>query len=202
VAVSRSGSESASNTGTGPQARLKRGRRRAAVFVCGGLAGLALLLGVLNFYARVSAVFPDAGVRWAETPDGIIAVDVRPGGPAAIAGLRIGDRLLSVDGRVPVSGREAAEAPWRTDPGKTLALAVERGSRRIQVILQPSLSTGGNQLYAYLATVGLFFLASGLFLIYRLAPSRSWRSPTPARGACWTGSSTQPTPPAACSFRR
>jgi PAS domain S-box-containing protein len=168
VAASRSGSESASLTSTGPQARLRRGRRRAAVFIFGGLAGLALLVGVLNFYARVSAVFPDAGVRWAETPDGIIAVDVRPGGPAAAGGLRIGDRLLAVDGRVPISGREAAEAPWRAEPGKTLTLGVERGSRRIQVVLQPGLTTGGNQLYAYLATVGLFFLASGLFLIYRL----------------------------------
>jgi PAS domain S-box-containing protein len=166
VAVSPSASERGG--ARAPQARLKRSRRRAALFVCSGLAGVALLLGVLNFYARASAVFPDVGAKWAETPDGIIAVEVHPTGPAAAAGLRIGDRLVALDGRPPASAREAGEAPWHTDPDQALNLTVERGSRQLPVVVKPNLTAGDNQLYAYLATVGLFFLASGVYLIYRL----------------------------------
>ncbi len=166
--MSRFDSETPHGGAAAPSARLKRSRRRAGVFVLGGLAGLALLLGVLNFYARASASFPDAGVLWLDTPEGVVAVQVDPSGPAAAAGVRPGDRLESLDGQPPASAREAGEAPWRLGPGESVSLALERGGRQVEVLVRPELREGEGQLYAYLATVGLFFLASGIYLVYRL----------------------------------
>ncbi|MEU0405097.1 S41 family peptidase [Streptomyces sp. NPDC006197] len=62
--------------------------------------------------------------------DGIRVTRVQPGGPAERAGLRAGDRLVSVDGR-PVDGLSVSEAVslLRGDgvPGSAVVLRVERG---------------------------------------------------------------------------
>ncbi|GGV13084.1 peptidase S41 [Streptomyces litmocidini] len=62
--------------------------------------------------------------------DGVRVTRVQPGGPADRAGLRAGDRLVSVDGR-PVDGLSVSEAVslLRGDgvPGSTVVLRVERG---------------------------------------------------------------------------
>jgi carboxyl-terminal processing protease len=62
--------------------------------------------------------------------DGVRVTRVQSGGPAARAGLRAGDRLVSVDGR-PVTGLSVSEvvALLRGDgvPGTPVVLRVERG---------------------------------------------------------------------------
>jgi serine protease Do len=60
-------------------------------------------------------------------PAGVIVSDVEPGGPAERAGVRVGDRVLAVDGRPIAGARELAGALVPRAPGDTLRLAVERG---------------------------------------------------------------------------
>ena len=156
---------------TGSPCRPRRPRRRVAVFVLGGVAGLVLLLGVLNVYARAGAVTPRAGVAWADVSEGVMAVSVDTAGSAASAGIEVGDLLRFIDGHPVRDALEASEAPWGVAPGGTLHLEIERDGARQSVELRPRIEDASEPLYAYLATVGLFFLASAVFLLYRLGAS-------------------------------
>ncbi|MFQ5671124.1 MAG: ATP-binding protein [Acidobacteriota bacterium] len=151
--------------------QVQRSRKRTALLILGALAGLVLLLGVLNFYARASVAFPGAGLIWKDAAGRVVASRVDPTGPAARAGIRVGDQLVGVDGQQPASAQEAQNAVGRAEPGHPVALKVLRARRALLVTLEPDFRDVGGQLYAYLATVGLFFLASALFLLYRLGVS-------------------------------
>ena len=78
------------------------------------------------------------GVRLAATARGAVAVaEVLPGGATWNSALRVGDRLLAVDGE-PVSAEDlpGAEALLRGPPGSAARLLVERGRSRREVVLR------------------------------------------------------------------
>ncbi|MFQ5767417.1 MAG: PDZ domain-containing protein, partial [Acidobacteriota bacterium] len=172
MVVSRYASEPAAAAPTPALLHPRRTWRRVAPLLLGGVAGLALLLGVLNFYARGSTEWPATGVVWADAPEGVFALQIDPRGAAALAGLKVGDHLLELDGAPVTSALEAEAAPWETPAGKVLSLKVRRGRRILKIDLDPLAQEGEGQLYAYVATVGLFFLASGIYLLYRLGVGR------------------------------
>lgn len=157
-------------TGGVSAARRRHPRRRTATFLLEGLAALILLLGVLNFYARTAAVMPYTGVEWARSSDGVRAVRVESGSPADRAGLRSSDVLLALNGQGDATVREVTDAPWRLIPDESLVYTVGRMGRVLEVRLSPVWREVGSSLYAYMPFVGLFFLASGVLVIYRLGP--------------------------------
>jgi carboxyl-terminal processing protease len=71
----------------------------------------------------------------------VIVAAVTPDGAAAVAGIRVGDRVLAVDG-VPVSARDLAFAASLLEgPADTeVELRIERNGRRRAVLLQRSLA--------------------------------------------------------------
>jgi regulator of sigma E protease len=62
--------------------------------------------------------------------------EVKAGGPAAAAGLRSGDRVLSVDG-APIGDAQTLRERIRAAPGVEQRWTVEREARRLDVTLQP-----------------------------------------------------------------
>src|SRR5262249_25632885 len=75
--------------------------------------------------------------RWGRT-SGLRVVEVVPGGPAARAGLRPGDLLLTAPGQ-PVDKPQDVQRPMSHDAiGPPLAITVSRSGALVDVIAEPS----------------------------------------------------------------
>jgi len=130
-----------------------------------GLAVLITLvpLGLANMYVRATSADLEDGVLWASRPEGVVvAEDVTPGGPGALAGIRRGDVLQAIDGQpveraAEVGGRLAGSAPGTT---RTYALTRQGVDSLVEVAIV-SVPRGRTALYWVLAPVGLFSLLVG-----------------------------------------
>jgi S1-C subfamily serine protease len=68
---------------------------------------------------------------------GVTVQHVLPQSAAADAGLKVGDRLLTLDGRWTDSVADAFEAAEKVKPGQRVTLELKRGDRRLQVEVAP-----------------------------------------------------------------
>jgi regulator of sigma E protease len=66
----------------------------------------------------------------------VIAGDVTPGGPADVAGIRTGDRLVEIDGRA-IHDRDAFVGAVSARAGQPTRLAVVRGGERLEIEVIP-----------------------------------------------------------------
>ena len=87
--------------------------------------------------------------------DPVVALGIRPRGPqiettlaevqanspASVAGLQAGDRIVKVDGQ-PLTQWQAFVAQVRDNPGKNMALEVDRGGESVQLTLTPEARPG------------------------------------------------------------
>ena len=83
-----------------------------------------------------SVTAADADALGLETIEGVLVSNVAGGGPAAQAGLRRGDVVLTVDGEPVAAPNQFQSRIARLRPGDDLALEVWRGDRRIEVDAQ------------------------------------------------------------------
>lgn len=110
--------------------------QRALVIAAGVLANLLLAWLVLvgqGFMLGIPAGF-------SATP-GVLVSSVQPGQVAATAGLRPGDRLVSLDGVALAGGQQAVETlveRIRQAAGQPLRLEAERDGRRLTIPLTPA----------------------------------------------------------------
>ena len=66
---------------------------------------------------------------------GVVAADVPPGGAAARAGLRIGDLILKLDGKVMENARQLEVDLYPRPPGGSVNLDVLRGTERLTFVV-------------------------------------------------------------------
>jgi len=64
---------------------------------------------------------------------GVVAADVTPGGPAAQAGLRIGDVIVTLDGKAMENARQLDVNIYRRRIGDTVTLDVARGGQALSI---------------------------------------------------------------------
>lgn len=68
-----------------------------------------------------------------QTDVGVVILSVFPDSPAASAGLRPGDVILSIDGKQITNGEELRAAVFAAEIGATLTFEIQRGAQRLQV---------------------------------------------------------------------
>jgi serine protease Do len=66
---------------------------------------------------------------------GVVISDVPPGGPAAPAGLRVGDVVLKMDGKVMENARQLEVDLYPRAPGGSVSLEVQRGAQRLTYVI-------------------------------------------------------------------
>jgi len=98
------------------------------------------LLGEIRRYGRVREAWPGMQVQpvteyiarrlgWTDV-SGLVVTRVEEGGPAAKAGVRVGDRILRVNGRLTNTVDDAQSSIYGAQVGDQLALEVDRGGAR------------------------------------------------------------------------
>ncbi len=154
---------------------MTRRNGRAAAWIILAVATVVGVVGVASAVRVVGAVQPHVGVEWVQSASGPVAITVEPGSPAWRDGLRPGDLLVAVDGRLVPNALEAGEIPWQIEEGQSAALDVRRGISRVTVHLHPD-SRGRDEPYGYLILVGFAFLVSGAFVSARWPTVRGGRA--------------------------
>jgi hypothetical protein len=69
---------------------------------------------------------------------GVEITEVLPGGAAAVAGLKAGDRLLTLDGRWTDSIPDLYQAAGYVEASKTAAVVVKRGTKELTLKVKPT----------------------------------------------------------------
>src|SRR5918999_1178672 len=86
----------------GPSGRSEPAERRWLAWsrsvVAAGIVVVLVGLGIANIAMRARWHEVEDGVLWAARSEGVTAVEIVPGSPADLAGIRVGDVLLAVDG--------------------------------------------------------------------------------------------------------
>ncbi len=133
-------------------------------------AALLVIWGLLGLVELGNS--PNGGFNW----DDSVVIGVRPDGPADQAGLREGDRILSLDG-IPPGDRETLRRRPRTEIGGNQLLVVERTDEATGAtttenieITYSRLPTSERAFDIVGGVIGLVFLLSGM-LVFLKAPS-------------------------------
>jgi two-component system NtrC family sensor kinase len=130
-----------------------------------GLATLVVVvlvaLGVANVAMRAQRQEVEDGVLWGARSEGIIALEIVAGSPAAQAGVQRGDLLIAINGKPVDTPAEVVALQHQGREGTRLAYSLIRlGSRQaLDVSLAPLVRP--TSMYFVLAAVGLFTLLVG-----------------------------------------
>jgi two-component system, NtrC family, sensor kinase len=132
------------------------------------LVSLALLVcGYLNFEQRRLYTLPADGVTWDDSPQGVTAYIVARGGPGDRAGIREGDRLISIDGAPIIHAQDAARTIFELGAWSRTDYGLNRSGQDFQtyVILGPQ--SNAKPIRRYLELLGFLYLGIGAFVLVR-----------------------------------
>ena len=145
-------------TGTGPV--------RWAIVAAAAMVGLLHVLGALQVREQV--------FRGYRSGDDHVIIEVTQGGPADRAGLKVGDRVMRIDG-IGAGDTKALEARPRARVGHTQPIVVDRGGSTVEAELAlAGLPPMGVVAYLASGLTGLSFLGFGLWACFS-APRRTSR---------------------------
>lgn len=165
-------------------------KTKPLVLLCWVLLALAVVTVLLNCHNQLTR--PAAGFDYSRRTGKVVGV--LAGGPADAAGIRVGDRVLSINGHT--IGAEVYPF-FFVRAGDTVPVALERGTVRLTTVTQEALRrvqlrTGGVSAFTAISgylnfPVHLWMLGLGIALLVLRPDSKDARLASFALGA-WAGS--------------
>lgn len=127
------------------------------------LPGLGLLL-LASVQIRSLASMSDrrVGFMLVERPDGLQIEEIVPDGPAALAGIRSGDRLVAVNSQEIRTRREYDDVARRFTRATPQIFTLERSGVRLDETVRPGMEFPRWTLVLNLLTVAFYFLLAGV----------------------------------------
>jgi PAS domain S-box-containing protein len=132
----------------------------------------AVTFGWLNFLQRSKFDLVDDGVAWSDSAAGIEAWRVAPDSPAAGAGIRPGDLLLSINDSAVPNAAHVARRLYRAGLWTQLRYKLSRNGEEFETRLITTPAHKPLTVENYLRVVGLLYLFIGLFIFIR-----RWNAP-------------------------
>ena len=108
---------------------------KGAKAALGGMDTIVTIMRLLTFFAGIGPAPPPQprgffGFELDEKDDAVFVAGVLPGSPAAQAGLKKGDRILSAAGKETRAANDVVQQASKLTAGKTLNLAIERNKEK------------------------------------------------------------------------
>ena len=132
----------------------------------------AVTYGWLNFRQRSEFDLVDDGVAWSDSAAGIEAWRVAPDSPAAGAGIRPGDLLLTINDAAVPNAAHVARRLFRAGLWTQLRYKLSRNGEEFETRLITTPAHKPITVENYLRVVGLLYLFIGLFIFIR-----RWNAP-------------------------
>ena len=129
------------------------------------LTAAGVVLGWINFRKEREFQVPYDGAWWVERQAGLIAERIDPDGPAARAGVKVGDQLVAV-GENSVSTTAAwMRELYRQGVWSKARYSLVRRSVPVDVVVIPAPAVRSQ--YNWLRLIGLIYLGIGLYVMLR-----------------------------------
>ncbi len=131
----------------------------------------AIVLAAINLRKEQEFQVPYDGTWWVEQNNGLTAERVEPNGPAARAGIRVGDQLTAVDSHDVNSTAKLTRELYRVGAWSKTTYSVMR--QNVPVDMQVILVPAERSQYGWLRLIGLIYLGIGLYVLLR-----RWTAPS------------------------
>jgi len=125
----------------------------------------AVVFAGFNFETERKATAPDDGVTWVERDGGLVADQVDPDGPGAKAGIKLGDKVASVNGQDLKNTSDLERQLYRTGIWSSATYSIVRQGVALDshVILYPA----DRSLNNWLRLIALIYLGIGIYVLLR-----------------------------------
>jgi len=148
-----------------PQPMNREFQARFTVIVLGLFTVAAVIFAGFNYKLEHHSATPDDGVWWLERNGQVIADRLDPSGPAAVAGIRNGDVVVSVNGREVNSSAAVTRQLYYSGVYSKATYSLIRGSvpLDVEVVLVPA----ERSMNDWLRLIALIYLGIGLYVLLR-----------------------------------
>ncbi|HUM05615.1 MAG TPA: ATP-binding protein [Terriglobales bacterium] len=138
---------------------------RFTAILLGLLTVAAIVFSGYNYKVDKQYLFPDDGVWWMEKTGHLIAARLDPNGPAARAGIRSGDTVISVNGREVTTSAGLSRQLYFSGVYSKATYSLIRGSFPVdvEVVLVPA----DRSMNDWLRLIALIYLGIGLYVFLR-----------------------------------